>query len=81
MRRRAEWSGAAAAAAVGAMITGHFIPHWKTERVSAAASPVGLHSAAMPAGRGRRLPPARHEPHILKHVDREGENEERDAVH
>ena len=62
------------------MITGHFIPHWKTERVSAAASPVGLHSAAMPAGRGR-LPPARHEPHILKHVDREGENEERDAVH
>ena len=76
MRRRA-----AAAAAAGAMITGHFIPHWKTEGgegerererecvgSAAAAAPVG--SAAMPvAGRPPLCRPT-DRPHILKHVDR-----------
>ena len=85
MRRRAEWSGAAAAAAVGAMITGHFIPHWKTEREGerqrerrlrecrrasgGVRTPQAMPTVGRPAG---RLGTARSlaRPHILKHVDR-----------
>ena len=36
--------------AAGAMITGHFIPHWKTERESAGAAPVGSGHAGGRAG-------------------------------
>ena len=66
------------------MITGHFIPHWKTERRECAGlSAAGVCAAVAGGDRRRRRSaalPGLPLLHILEHVDRRKMNEEGGAL-
>ena len=79
--RKVGRKGGGGAAAAGAMITGHFIPHWKTERrresAGAAAAPVGCgHAAAVGPG----SPQSARQGTAYLETCGQAKNEERDAA-